>query len=278
MTTRAVLGVTVALLVRSAGCGNPPTQEVTSALIQFSEDGSPSSWQYMEWRPGVDRYMRFAVVGSEYESGPVRWGPAVPVDLCIYYAVDQDKVRFWLRDDAPPMCFPTETSVQILRYDNRRPTMTTTFAEPACRVCGCVDEDCYCCVMHTGDPCWWVDLDLCSACRGNNPCQGENDGIGYQKVTSNAPAASRSSREAPGILWTLVVSCRCEHAGTKCMRESHAVGMGRLLTLLAPGSVSSRGALGVVPRHHPRRLIPAAPHRSGSSIHWYPGLPSAALP
>ena len=42
-----------------------------------------------------------------------------------------------------------------------------------CRVCGCVDEDCYCCVAFTGDPCYWVEADLCSACADPaGPCPG----------------------------------------------------------------------------------------------------------
>ncbi|MCC6596971.1 MAG: hypothetical protein IT477_10725 [Rhodanobacteraceae bacterium] len=42
-------------------------------------------------------------------------------------------------------------------------------AQPAieirtCRVCGCTDDDCSQCVEKTGDPCYWVADDLCSAC------------------------------------------------------------------------------------------------------------------
>ena len=33
-----------------------------------------------------------------------------------------------------------------------------------CRGCGCTDQDCSGCVARTGVPCWWVDVDLCSAC------------------------------------------------------------------------------------------------------------------
>ena len=53
--------------------------------------------------------------------------------------------------------------------------MTTIFAERFCRVCGCTDEDCYCCVMHTGMPCWSVEQDLCSACAGGTPCRGDSN-------------------------------------------------------------------------------------------------------
>lgn len=33
-----------------------------------------------------------------------------------------------------------------------------------CRVCGCTDEDCRQCIERTGQPCHWVEDDLCSAC------------------------------------------------------------------------------------------------------------------
>jgi hypothetical protein len=43
--------------------------------------------------------------------------------------------------------------------------MTRT-AKPirSCRVCGCTDDDCSGCIARTGEPCYWVDTDLCSAC------------------------------------------------------------------------------------------------------------------
>ena len=37
----------------------------------------------------------------------------------------------------------------------------------SCRVCGCTDDDCMGCVERTGEPCTWVDEDLCSACVGD---------------------------------------------------------------------------------------------------------------
>jgi hypothetical protein len=33
-----------------------------------------------------------------------------------------------------------------------------------CRRCGCTDEDCSGCIQRTGRPCYWIDVDLCSAC------------------------------------------------------------------------------------------------------------------
>lgn len=50
-----------------------------------------------------------------------------------------------------------------------------------CRVCGCTDEDCSQCIEKTGEPCRWVEADLCSACAGGAavidddiiPCYGD---------------------------------------------------------------------------------------------------------
>lgn len=36
--------------------------------------------------------------------------------------------------------------------------------ERKCRICGCTDSDCSTCIKKTGNPCYWVDDDLCSAC------------------------------------------------------------------------------------------------------------------
>ena len=35
-----------------------------------------------------------------------------------------------------------------------------------CRICGCTDRDCRACIRKTGEPCYWVEDDLCSACAG----------------------------------------------------------------------------------------------------------------
>jgi len=35
-----------------------------------------------------------------------------------------------------------------------------------CRICGCTDDDCHQCIEKTGQPCHWVEADLCSACVG----------------------------------------------------------------------------------------------------------------
>lgn len=40
----------------------------------------------------------------------------------------------------------------------------TPAGETRCRVCGCTDADCHECIARTGEPCSWVEPDLCSAC------------------------------------------------------------------------------------------------------------------
>lgn len=38
-----------------------------------------------------------------------------------------------------------------------------------CRVCGCTEVDCSGCIERTGEPCTWVEQDLCSACTEVSP-------------------------------------------------------------------------------------------------------------
>lgn len=55
---------------------------------------------------------------------------------------------------------------EILRRPKKRelPPMDD---EPACRICGCTEDDCSECVEATGEPCHWVEPDLCSRCAGD---------------------------------------------------------------------------------------------------------------
>lgn len=44
------------------------------------------------------------------------------------------------------------------------PVASAGLAVRTCRVCGCTEADCSDCVRRTGEPCYWVEDDLCSAC------------------------------------------------------------------------------------------------------------------
>lgn len=39
-----------------------------------------------------------------------------------------------------------------------------SYVGPHCRECGCVQVDCRRCIARTGEPCSWIEPDLCSAC------------------------------------------------------------------------------------------------------------------
>lgn len=77
------------------------------------------------------------------------------------------------------LCFPTEQEAISSAHEIEKArqeglvgltgkglvaTNGTNGAERACRVCGCTDMDCRQCVEKTGEPCHWVEEDLCSAC------------------------------------------------------------------------------------------------------------------
>lgn len=37
----------------------------------------------------------------------------------------------------------------------------------SCSVCGCTEWDCRQCIERTGEPCYWFEEDLCSACAAS---------------------------------------------------------------------------------------------------------------
>jgi hypothetical protein len=49
------------------------------------------------------------------------------------------------------------------------PVMLQEFTERSCRVCGCTQEDCSQCIAATGQPCFWIEQDLCSRCKKEEP-------------------------------------------------------------------------------------------------------------
>lgn len=71
--------------------------------------------------------------------------------------------------------------------DKRRPApQTARHGVRTCRVCGCTDDDCRQCIEKTGEPCYWVEPDLCSACRSpRNAGMGEAPGY-WMYETSGA--------------------------------------------------------------------------------------------
>lgn len=63
-----------------------------------------------------------------------------------------------------------------------------------CRVCGCTDVDCSGCIAKTGEPCHWVEPDLCSACSPAAPTRR------VVVIDPSDPAPLWEQAERPGQL------------------------------------------------------------------------------
>lgn len=103
--------------------------EVFSHWFEARLDGRPIGRMRMDYHDGG---WRFEFVSDEHE---LRAGAVIDAD-----------------DDAAGGEVAPAADVEI-----------EAFGE-TCRVCGCTDEDCGGCVERTGQPCYWVEEDLCSAC------------------------------------------------------------------------------------------------------------------
>lgn len=60
--------------------------------------------------------------------------------------------------------------------------LPTDQAERRCRVCGCTDLDCRRCIAKTGEPCRWVEPDLCSACARDGQVARAREGISVKRL------------------------------------------------------------------------------------------------
>lgn len=89
------------------------------------------------------KMVRLANPGNLSPCGECHLQPGEKCDVCGAAAGADDD--FFKAEDAPP----------------RR----------TCRVCGCTDRNCAGCIAKTGEPCSWVEADLCSACAPDGPPQ-----------------------------------------------------------------------------------------------------------
>lgn len=62
----------------------------------------------------------------------------------------------------------------VERWELEPPKVAATEVR-RCRVCGCTDDDCSQCIEATGEPCHWVEDDLCSRCAGESAEDNEDD-------------------------------------------------------------------------------------------------------
>lgn len=64
------------------------------------------------------------------------------------------------------MITPTEAMREVARQ-GWLPEFDSRITVRRCRICGCTEQDCRQCITKTGEPCHWVEEDLCSACDGS---------------------------------------------------------------------------------------------------------------
>ena len=102
--------ITATLLVGLLACSDVTRQPVAreggwEIYLRVSTDGE--TWDFMEWRPGVHRYQQYGVASP---SGAITWSEPVEIDLCLETEIDMEegRVLWWPRADAPDECFPPE--------------------------------------------------------------------------------------------------------------------------------------------------------------------------
>ena len=104
MTAKLIQAAILALLAMAA-CATQQQDEPTNLLMQFSTDGTPGSWQSLDWHPDQHHYMRY---GTPQQKGqPIRWEPALRIETCLAYEIsDNGTAYFWIKDNAPTRCLP----------------------------------------------------------------------------------------------------------------------------------------------------------------------------
>lgn len=94
---------------------------------------------------------------------------------------------------------PKEDALQLfsVEYDPKEPSNLNKAIEDAkawikalrrCRKCGCTEHDCRQCISKTGNSCFWVEEDLCSACKEEEPKIVVTDSRAMSGAVDDAPA------------------------------------------------------------------------------------------
>lgn len=75
-----------------------------------------------------------------------------------------------------PAKSPTRKAKEPAKGNTKRKPLKQSSPDSVrrCRVCGCTDDDCRQCIEKTGEPCHWVEKDLCSACVNEEHEHGES--------------------------------------------------------------------------------------------------------
>ncbi len=79
---------------------------------------------------------------------------------CGFSLIDAARAKFGRNQDRK---WGTVTAEGYTKHTAEEPSIPDV---RHCRVCGCTDRNCLGCIERTGERCYWVDEDLCSACVG----------------------------------------------------------------------------------------------------------------
>lgn len=73
-----------------------------------------------------------------------------------------------------------------------------------CRKCGCTDDDCSGCIERTGEPCYWVERDLCCVCAVMSGAVDGFSAAGRQAIMNAARAQDEAFLRvvAPALITT----------------------------------------------------------------------------
>lgn len=85
--------------------------------------------------------------------------------------VEKDGQRFPLKADGSAQDICAGYQATKKKYA-RQAIREIDLAPKSCRICGCTDDDCTGCIERTGQPCYWVEADLCSACASEEMQRG----------------------------------------------------------------------------------------------------------
>ena len=114
---------------------------------------------FCNWLEGLQVPIIHLPEGSFKESGTM----IAPVMLVIKKPLAYDPFPIEL----PPMKIERiiETPQTLINDAKKFVENHPQLKERTCRICGCTDNDCIQCIAKTGEPCYWVESDLCSACK-----------------------------------------------------------------------------------------------------------------
>lgn len=123
----------------------------------IAEDGFAHDWNAMEWADGC------VLVLPSGRSAHLEAGYFVGAGKPLFILMLGENDPELMYKMARAICLEVD-ELLIEIYDADLYNSDPEEEQRRCRECGCTDYDCSECVERTGEPCYWVEDDLCSAC------------------------------------------------------------------------------------------------------------------